>query len=317
MKLFKNLKSLWRTSESAAQQAVLIAETGRFWKKIKFQLRHFALGNNALEWSRFLESKEMEFLTLQMPRVHLKIQRPYLYKGLTPIGSLSALTNHYRFFLKRFHESNRPAVVSPGIVFQKFELPKVGPFEIFLGANLWEQEGELGIGLRNSETREIISTIVFTIIAWNEQKREILIGGLQGRNTDTNRAILSAITKEMHGLRPKALLVFALQECAKSWGVDSIRAVSNRLHIFRSWRKKKKIHADYDAFWRESGGVLDADGFYALPQRWTQRDLGTVSPNKRSMYRKRYGMLEDVASSIEATLQRVSTSLVSDNEPAY
>jgi hypothetical protein len=78
--------------------------------------------------------------------------------------------------------------------------------------------------------------------------------------------------------------------------------VGNTLHIYSSARKRKDLAADYDAFWSDSGGVLEADGFFTLPVIPPVRDMADIKPNKRSTYRQRYALLDTLAGRIRLSL---------------
>jgi hypothetical protein len=63
------------------------------------------------------------------------------------------------------------------------------------------------------------------------------------------------VAKSLHGLRPKALLVFVAQELAQAWNLRAIRAVSNALHMSqhrdyrlnrsRPFRTNSEYHKSY------------------------------------------------------------------------
>ena len=59
---------------------------------------------------------------------------------------------------------------------------------------------------------------------------------------------------------------------------------------------------DYDGFWTEADGKLETDGWFHLPARLQKRDATEMKPNKRSMYRKRYAMLDAVSAQIHRAL---------------
>ena len=108
----------------------------------------------------------------------------------------------------------------------------------------------------------------------------------------------------MHGLRPKGLLLFTVQQLAAIWGIEKIRAVSNELNVFRDFRlSKKKVVADYDEFWIESGGQLDADNLFTMPSRFAPRPITEIKPNKRALYKKRYAMLDELVVTISNSIQ--------------
>jgi uncharacterized protein VirK/YbjX len=103
-------------------------------------------------------------------------------------------------------------------------------------------------------------------------------------------------------LRPKALLLFALQSLAVVWGVTRLRAAGDATHIYRHWQKRRQLAANYDALWVESGGRLADDGMFDLPATFVPREISTLKVNKRQMYRRRYEMLTELAGQIRRSL---------------
>jgi uncharacterized protein VirK/YbjX len=143
----------------------------------------------------------------------------------------------------------------------------------------------------------------FCVSSWRASWREIFIGGLQDCKRANAREDVVAITRGLFGLRPKALLLFAVQQIATGWDMHNLRAVSNETRDLR--RRKQGIRADYDEFWIDSGGQLQADGNFTLPVVFTPRPLSEIKPNKRGMYRRRYQMLEELGEQIQQHCDRL------------
>src|SRR5262249_53311705 len=144
----------------------------------------------------------------------------------------------------------------------------------------------------------------FCVAQYESSRKEVFIGGLQGFTTLSQRDRIIALTRALHGLRPKALLLFTLQQLAAFWNWVSIRAVSDSRHVYRHYRKRKNVAMSYDTFWLESGAQLGPDGLFTLPSAFVARDLSQMKPSKRHMYRRRYVMLQAVAKQIHDTLAR-------------
>lgn len=116
------------------------------------------------------------------------------------------------------------------------------------------------------------------------------------------------LEKLMHGLRPKSLMLFACQEVAHALGVADVYGVSNELQVYRNkvLFAVPGIHAlsfDYDSLWSESDGVPEPDGWFKLPPRLVKRQPAEMKANKRSMYKKRYAMLDEIAGQIHIALE--------------
>ena len=105
-------------------------------------------------------------------------------------------------------------------------------------------------------------------------------------------------------MRPKALLVFTVQQLAACRGITRMRAVGDETHIYRHSHTRKILATSCDEFWIESGGTLSADGMFDLPIAFSPRDISTIKVNKRQMYRRRYAMLAGFADQIRAQLSQ-------------
>ena len=132
------------------------------------------------------------------------------------------------------------------------------------------------------------------------------VGAVQGRKGGDEETIKLA-TKAMHGLRPKQFMVFLAQEIARSLRVKILYGVGNAIHVFRAGqhkfiKTKRDITFDYDELWLEAGGTPADDGWFQLPEKHHRRGLEEVKPNKRSMYAKRYAMLDDLSRQIRTSL---------------
>jgi hypothetical protein len=130
-----------------------------------------------------------------------------------------------------------------------------------------------------------------------------LIAGIQGHDFSDEKARTISFTRALRGMRPKALILYALQQLSLEWNMTGLQAVGNELHIYRSLRKRKEIQSDYDLFWTESAGVLNAENLFELPVTPPVRDVAEIKPNKRSMYRQRYALLESLAPQIRAAVR--------------
>ena len=110
------------------------------------------------------------------------------------------------------------------------------------------------------------------------------------------------LTRAMHGLRPKALLAFAVQRLAQLWNVPVLQAVGDTEHIYRHFRKRKQFTAKHDDFWLECQGEALPDGNFRLPIVPQVCRLEHLAPSKRAPYRRRYLMLEQLAQEISGCL---------------
>lgn len=158
----------------------------------------------------------------------------------------------------------------------------------------FRKEGEFTLSLECPAVGGRVMSVAFSI----EQMTggiALYIGCLQGR--DEGAEAIRSLTKALHGLRPKAFLLIAMQEVAAALGAEELYGVGSAIQVHR---RKHAIHLpwihglglDYDALWAEAGGILDAGGWFRLPLTTPRRSREDMKPNKRSMYAKRYELLD-------------------------
>lgn len=172
-------------------------------------------------------------------------------------------------------------------------MPEIGPdYEVILDKPIWfHREGTLSLNLFRGNIR--LFSLAFSFRR-SPEGLVAVIGGIQGRSLPNALEEYRILTKLAHGLRPRDLLLELLRALCSTINVVGIEAVSDRArhHRHRYFGPDRPLPLDYDAIWTDRGGYRLSEEFFALPLEPQQRDLSEVSPNKRSMYRKRYEMLE-------------------------
>ncbi len=295
--------SLRNLVKTLVKTAPLIHPGRRLWsvlKQAKHCVRGLAFARLTSEWFEILQRPELRLVAAHHPYLFQKLQRPYLNRTLNTRQRFRALREHYQFVVTEFSAVVRQEIyATPGKLLATLLLEGVGEYGLRLSCSRQEKEGDLLIGLVNLDTGVALFTLAFSVTQWEIATREIFIGGLKGNKKACDKEVVIALTRAMHGLRPKALLVFALQILAGVWGVTRLRAVSDRMHIYRHWRKRKRLASSYDAWWVESGGQLADDGNFDLPIRFIPREISLLKANKRTMYKRRYLTLAKIARQIE------------------
>ena len=275
---------------------------GGVFKRAKYVARGVAFAGYTREWFDFLHQPELAYIISHHPCLYHKLQRPYLNCTLNTRQRLEALLQHYSFVLENFSsETIRHVYAKRGLTLASFTLGELGQFELRLSCSPKQKEGDLAISLVNAGTVKDCYTLSFSVWNYKAPQKEIFIGGLQGNHAIKKHRVI-ALTRALHGLRPKALMVFTLQQLATCWGLPSVRAVGDAAHIYRHFQKRKTLWSRYDAFWLECGGKPAADGSFALPAAFVPREISTLKVNKRSLYRHRYEMLSDFADQIRTQL---------------
>ncbi|HXT10001.1 MAG TPA: DUF535 family protein [Candidatus Angelobacter sp.] len=287
--------------------------TGGLLKRAKYVARGLAFARYTREWFDFLHQPAMASIIRRHPHLYHKLQRPYLNCTLNTQQRLEALKQHYHFVFANFPPEIREHLYEPaGLSLASLALKDLGEFQLRLTCSGKQKEGDFAVGLLKAGGQRDLFTLSFSVWKYHPAEKEIFIGGLQGSRA-ASREVVVDLTRALYGLRPKALLLFVVQELAAYWNIPQMRAVSDAAHIYQHFQKRKTFSATYDEFWLECGGKVAADGMFDLPAAFVPREISTIKVNKRQMYRRRYDMLASLRDQIRAQLG--DSSLPAD-EPA-
>ncbi|EFV63141.1 conserved hypothetical protein [Neisseria meningitidis H44/76] len=172
------------------------------------------------------------------------------------------------------------------------------------GISLWlnrndncVEEGAWSLSLRDEAgNRLYMATFAFV-------GTHLLTASVQGPAGEEAKDTVRRITKQLHGLRPQQLMVTALQYFAAVLGLDGAMGIAQKHQVKLRWKLKKRVKMNYDAFWQEYGASLERDGYWHLPQTPARKDLADIESKKRSMYRKRYEMLDNMVAEMKDSLK--------------
>ena len=159
-------------------------------------------------------------------------------------------------------------------------------------------EGMWSLSLRDGqENRLYMATFAFV-------PQGLLAASVQGPAGEEAKDTVRRLTKQLHGLRPQQLMVTALQYFSTSLNLGGVIGIAQEHQVKLRWRLKKRVKMNYDLFWQENGATLESDGYWHLPQIPPRKDLAEIESKKRSMYRKRYQMLDNMAVEMQACFQK-------------
>ncbi len=285
-------------------------------KLLKQQIRWaFAAAINskvAHEWFRSLQHPELRMYFELNPRMALKPLRVYVSNRWGIERKIKVIKDTYSL-IESFGSPLQEALIrSGGVSLARIAIADDYDAQILLGYdNTYRKEGELVVSLYCAEMGGNIISLVFSFEHRGNGEWVMYVGCIQGRNGVDNKLI----SKAMHGLWPKVFIVHVAQEIACSLGIKKILGVGNSIH---SHKKKHIIHIrsrhglsfDYDQLWEEIGGELSPDGWYEVPAHFERRSYESMKSNKRSMYTKRYIMLDNVSAQIRSYLLPVSIAVV-------
>jgi uncharacterized protein VirK/YbjX len=302
-----DLSSLVAFYEAVCRTSLTVY-SGKSWRqkyhRIKYLIRCFLFFKQTKEWIRMLQSPSFDPLRIQNPRLYLKLQRPYLMRGLGVDEKFKCLRCHFDFLHITFSAVSLSELCSPsGMLLCTWTPREADCFKLWLRSGAYEKEGELTLVLEDLTARLMVNTMTFSVSEWEGGERGILIGGIQGIRSQEGRALIVNATRAMFGMRPKSVLLHVLRLLAKLWNISVLRAVGNSRHVCLSKMKEIGSSADFDSFWKESGGQIDFSGVYNLPLHALKKDLSVLTASKRAAYRKRESMLQSMDAAIHGRIR--------------
>lgn len=169
----------------------------------------------------------------------------------------------------------------------------LGQFSVHLQMNRVSQhEGFWALALKDSNNLSI-ANLSFGFLNANA----ILIASIQGIK-DPHRNILElnkAATKEALGLRPQNLLMASMQALCHAWHIDNLIGIDPKNQVKRKANSHRQgFKFDYAGFWTELGAQKNFSGYWTLPTTVPHRLLAEVPSHKRSQYRKRNDLLDQL-----------------------
>jgi len=217
----------------------------------------------------------------------------------------------YRFLDKRFNSKQRFQAICDNLPFLPEKLTALSvliyktplsfgevipDFEMTLSMTTHQpMEGYWVLELWHKPRNELVYLLTFAKL-----DEALLISVVQGPNFEGSKEMVKQLTKTCHGLRPAYLMVETMKALTKALGFNQLLGIPQKYQNKSRFIQSSHYVVDYDAIFAESGGQLK--DYWELPLE-IDRNLDNVPSKKRSMYRKRYAMLDDLAKIIEEKLE--------------
>ena len=286
-------------------------ENPKYIKKQKNKILFHTLLNIpfAKKWFSLIQSEEYKWVLSHRPRIYFKPFRVYMSTKWGKKERTKALLSCYAFikqqpFLTRVIQEEKPIKLAEFTM--KYNSEKG---QIYLGYNeRFRKEGELVVSLHCDSYQEAICEASFVIDKENEEW-VCRIGCVQGNKSAETENAIKELQKQMYALRPKALMVFIIQELSRQLGCTALYGVGSKI---QAHNKKHFIHIEwlhklsfsYDTLWKEADGTPDKDGWFKLPIEMHRKPMEEIKSSKRSLYRYRYEMLDKIATEIKETINK-------------
>jgi uncharacterized protein VirK/YbjX len=276
---------------------------------IKLHARALASPRLTQGWLDVLNSHPaLATLAQLQPRLLHKIYRPYLSSRLSRRERLAALASHYRFIVRHGLAALTAQAIPGGVELAAFSGKSGAHYTIVLHAIVpMEREGELVLQLRCNNA--LVQSVAFSFLQ-DGVHASVGIGCLQGPQCGAGLELARAATRDLHGLRPKNLLVRLVQQVGFAYGCCQMLMVGNDNRPVRKQLRKGRVHADYDGFWQEMGALQRGDGDYALRCLPLQApDLEQIPSKKRAEARRRHELLGGVVTMVLDGMARPRTAM--------
>ena len=239
-------------------------------------------------------------------------QKPWLVDLLNQRANFSYPLVH-RFLDKRFNTQQRFDAMCDNLTFLPEKLTALGlpplwqqaisfgevipDFEMRLTITDYQpMEGFWTLELVYSPSQELVYLLTF-----GKVQQALLIAVIQGPNFEGSKDMVKLLTKKCHGLRPAYLMVEAMKALTKVLGYSALWGIPHKYQNKSRIVQSKRYVVDYDAIFAESAGTLK--DYWELPLHFETKNMDDIPSNKRSMYRKRYAMLEQLQENMATALK--------------
>lgn len=263
-----------------------------FRRFIKFRVRSLIHARVIRDTAATFERSPLDKIFAHSSKLAYKPLRPYLIHGLGAQGRLDAIRTHFGLAEKCLTPDNLiQCHIDERIIFE--QQTASGLLTISLGqpdALYREAEWRLALKIDGQRTLEMGVTLISTATLGLAGSLPCVWIGIMKASVKGDSALepVRKLTKELEGIRPKSLLLMAAQAMARAFGMSALYGVANEgLVLTKYGYMKKRVKADYDQFWEESGGSRVSPRAYCLPLIKAQRDVSSYKMNKRAQARRR------------------------------
>jgi uncharacterized protein VirK/YbjX len=311
MKLYTNVPGLAERLLATATPSVTLRSAVpshlsplRFARELaKIRLRALLHWKQTPDWMELLNSHPAfsDYLRTY-PKFLYKVYRPYNSHALGPQQRLEAIRAHYQFVFRRgLGQTIARASLGPVVLAETAGKSGLAYRIELRTVNMFDREGELALQL--TQDGKAIYTVAFTL-APRDGVPAMNLGCLQGGKTEDAREAIRIATRDLHGIRPKQLMVSLVQQLGYDYGCERVVMVSNRNRVIYKAIRHGRVLADYDQLWEELGARLRADGDYEMDcAPLAAPSLEQIVSKKRSEAKKRYELVRAMAESVSVSLR--------------
>lgn len=279
------------------------SQTRRFIKRTILYLPQSLNMANYIMNHKYLSTE-----VLRYPMLTSKLHRPYLCNLFGANKRLQSIKESYDFIDTSFSDDVVEKLYRDGEI-ELVELCGANDKVVRIYLQLYsefDKEGEFILKILDSENIPL-ARVTFSVIKEGGVDT-IFIGGIQGPAKGVDKDLIKEATKNLAGIFPKKALIEAIYALEKSLGkkIEKI-CVGNKTHVYEKKRANnaKKITANYDEFIVTLNAEELGNGLWKLPSELERKDIADIPSKKRSEYRKRYAILDEINSSIFKKFNKV------------
>jgi uncharacterized protein VirK/YbjX len=254
---------------------------------------------SAISWIRLLAELETKHsLPAASPDTLVKPFRTFAVHRLNVKQRCALLRSHYELAAKALPQRTFAALWAGSRIPLGSLRGRTGnTYHLMLGpSEHCAREGESSLILIAEDGFEL-ARLTFTLVTGldGDDGTQVLIGGLQGPTSffgGRSKERVVAATRDLSGFRPKMAVFIAASTLGHCAGASTLLGVANHTHSINSdaWYQRRRMVADYNAFWVERGGVPVEWGF-RMPLNLEPRSNCASRNNQRRLVAKLVGSL--------------------------
>ena len=239
------------------------------------------------------------------PAIFYKPFRPYFCKGLPIRKRIGQIYFHYETLGRLYQGYIRRLYSSGGIpvlTLQRRSGEEPEYHVILHASSTFRREAELAFSVVDANDMRMYSA-AFSFVK-DGDAMSLAITSIQGCDPSAKdpQGALRTITRQAFGLIPMHLVTDLVFMFARACGARRVIAVKTSHHVFQDFHYKKlsrKVYCDYDAIWAAFGAKdCGIEGFSEISSE-PRKDLASIPSKKRSLYRKRYALLDELDASVQ------------------
>ncbi|WP_051304804.1 VirK/YbjX family protein [Chitinilyticum litopenaei] len=276
----------------------------RLHRKLRLVFRSLLQPRSSARWFAFLRHSPLSAVLGREPEFIERVHRPFFDCRLPADAVCDVLIGHFRHFHSRFCAGQAAAIMrGEGVELARLSGKSGESCRLLLNRfGKFDKEGGLCLQLVTADTW--LQALSFSLVTRNGQTG-LLIGGMQGKKDGRER--IREVTRELHGLQPRLLLLDALRDVARVCGCAFIDAIASENHVYASprYRHRKDVRLDYEEVWLAAGGIRQASGHFSIPLARECVPIAERPARKRAEYRRRGEVLDAMQREIQASLRQV------------